>query len=70
MKKVDLHQLLDGKWEDGTRPKDLYAQRIARDPAPHIESIVLGLRAGNRRIENGLVLHACRHAPVTTRNGR
>lgn len=52
-RKNDLHDILRGKWEDGTRPKDLYAQRIAKHPASHVESIVLGLRAGNRRVENG-----------------
>ncbi len=53
MKKVDLHRLLDGKWEDGTRPKDLYADHVAARPETYVETIVAGLDAPGRRVQNG-----------------
>ena len=53
MAKVNIHELLEGKWEDGTRPKDIYALYVSKRPSDFSEAIVRGLRAGNRRIENG-----------------
>ena len=53
MKKVDLHKVLDGKWEDGTRPKDLYKLYISEHPEKYSETIAEGLRGDNRRIQNG-----------------
>jgi hypothetical protein len=50
---VDIHKLLDGKWEDGTRPKDLYSEHVGKQPSAYIDAIISGLRSGNRRIENG-----------------
>jgi hypothetical protein len=48
-----IHKLLEGKWEDGTRPKDIYSQLVSKKPAIHVEAIISGLTSGNRRIENG-----------------
>ena len=50
---LDLHQTLDGKWEDGTRPKDLYAAHVGKRPKTFVKQLISGLRAGNRRVENG-----------------
>ncbi|MBN2496150.1 MAG: hypothetical protein JXR96_16275 [Deltaproteobacteria bacterium] len=48
-----IHALLDGKWEDGTRPKDVYALYVSKKPQAHVEAVVRGLRADSRRIQNG-----------------
>jgi HEAT repeat protein len=40
-------------WEDGTRPKDLYAQRISRDPEAHLPVLLTGLRSEEARVRNG-----------------
>jgi len=50
---IDLHEILDGKWEDGTRPKDLYAEHVSKRPRAYVKQLIAGLDAGNRRIENG-----------------
>ncbi len=50
---IDIHASLDGKWEDGTRPKDLFAEHIRKRPEKHVAAIVSGLGSGNRRVENG-----------------
>jgi len=48
-----IHELLEGKWEDGTRPKDIYSRLVSKKPASHVETIISGLTSGKRRIENG-----------------
>ncbi len=50
---LDLSEILAGKWEDGTRPKDLYAEQIAQRPGGYVKRILAGLCCGNRRVENG-----------------
>ena len=52
-KTVDIHSTLAGKWEDGTRPKDLYAQHITTAPEKYVDIIICGLTCGDRRVENG-----------------
>ena len=48
-----LHQTLAGKWEDGTRPKDLYAEHVSKRPKTYLKQLLAGLSAGERRVENG-----------------
>ena len=53
MKKVDLTQLLDGKWEDGTRPKDLFSLYVSKDPSSYVDVMVKGLQSDRRRVQSG-----------------
>ncbi|MFW9798917.1 MAG: hypothetical protein ACFFD9_00625 [Candidatus Thorarchaeota archaeon] len=53
MTKVDIHTLLKGKWEDGTRPKDLYASHISANPLDYLEDILQGLSSEERRVQSG-----------------
>ncbi len=53
MPKVDIQKALDGKWEDGSRPKDLFERHVARDPAAFVAAIVAGLSSGQRKVQNG-----------------
>jgi hypothetical protein len=50
---IDIHASLAGKWEDGTRPKDLYARHVREQPEQYVGAIVSGLGSGSRRVENG-----------------
>lgn len=50
---VDIHELLDGKWEDGTRPKDLFSLFISKDPSDYAPVIIEGLKSGSRRVQSG-----------------
>jgi hypothetical protein len=50
---VDIHACLAGKWDDGTRPKDLFARHIRERPEKHVAAIIAGLSSGSRRVENG-----------------
>jgi hypothetical protein len=49
----DIFKLLDGKWEDGTRPKDVYNLYISKNPEEYIEKIIEGLQSDTRRIQSG-----------------
>ncbi len=49
----DIITLLDGKWEDGTRPKDLYGLHVSRDPANYVDTIIDGLSSEKRRVQSG-----------------
>ncbi len=53
MSKVDIHRVLAGKWEDGTRPKDLYASHISTNPSEYLEHILQGLSSEERRVQSG-----------------
>jgi hypothetical protein len=53
MVKVKLLELLDGKWEDGTRPKDLFSLHVSKAPATHVADIVTGLGSDNRKVQGG-----------------
>jgi hypothetical protein len=53
MATVKLHELLDGKWEDGKRPKDLFERHVSKAPAAYVDSIVAGLSSDKRRVQNG-----------------
>jgi hypothetical protein len=49
----NLHELLAGKWEEGTRPKDLYARLVKPKPDDHAAQIVTGLVSTDRKVRNG-----------------
>ncbi|MHA1936201.1 MAG: hypothetical protein ACW97A_13065, partial [Candidatus Thorarchaeota archaeon] len=49
----NIHEILRGKWGDGTRPKDLYGIYISNDPSQYLKVIVEGLSSNERRIQSG-----------------
>ncbi|MHA1904077.1 MAG: hypothetical protein ACXADL_10455 [Candidatus Thorarchaeota archaeon] len=49
----NIHEILRGKWGDGTRPRDLYAIHISSDPSQYLKVIVKGLSSDERRIQSG-----------------
>jgi hypothetical protein len=49
----NILELLDGKWTDGTRPKDLYELYISKNPAAYTETIVAGLHSEKRKVQSG-----------------
>ncbi len=53
MASLDLQKVLEGKWEDGTRPKDLFERHVSKDPARYVADIVGGLSSAERRVQNG-----------------
>ncbi len=53
MARIVISELLDGKWEDGTRPKDLYELHISKSPATYVADIVAGLGSENKKVQNG-----------------
>lgn len=53
MNKLSLQQALSGKWEDGTRPKDLFAKHVARDPSRFVDQIIDGLGSPVKRVQAG-----------------
>lgn len=50
---VDIQGLLAGKWEDGTRPKDLFSLCVAGAPEDYAPAIIAGLRAPQRKVQSG-----------------
>ncbi|MFQ5831338.1 MAG: HEAT repeat domain-containing protein [Candidatus Thorarchaeota archaeon] len=53
MTKVDIHRALAGKWEDGTRPKDLYNMHISEKPTAYLDDIIKVLDSEERRVQSG-----------------
>jgi hypothetical protein len=53
MTKADIHRVLAGKWEDGTRPKDLYKMHISEDPSVYLNDIIKGFGFEKRRVQSG-----------------
>jgi|WetSurMetagenome_2_1015567.scaffolds.fasta_scaffold581584_1 hypothetical protein len=53
MARIDILAVLDQKWEDGTRPRDLFAAHVAPDPAAYVTDLVAGLDAKSARVRNG-----------------
>lgn len=53
MTSLDLDSVLRGKWEAGTRPKDLFESHIAEHPREHVDDIIAGLSSKNRRVQGG-----------------
>lgn len=50
---IDLVETLSGKWEDGTRPADLYKNHVAPEPNAYVTQIVDGLRTAPRKPQSG-----------------
>jgi hypothetical protein len=48
-----IHQLLAGKWEDGTRPKDVYALYVSKTPEVYLDAIIRGLQSPEARVRAG-----------------
>ncbi len=53
MKPDEIHETLAGKWDDGTRPKDIYALYISKNSKPFIKIIINGLSSDTRRVQSG-----------------
>jgi hypothetical protein len=49
----DILKILDGKWTDGTRPRDVYNLYVSKNPAEYIGTIIAGLHSKKRKIQNG-----------------
>ncbi|MHA2135508.1 MAG: hypothetical protein ACW99J_16740 [Candidatus Thorarchaeota archaeon] len=49
----DILSILDGKWTDGTRPKDLYNSYISKNPTEYLDMIVEGLNSSKRKVQSG-----------------
>ena len=45
--------ILSGKWEDGTRPKDIYTEYISENRREYLPVIIDGLGHGDKRVQNG-----------------
>ena len=50
---IDILRILSGKWEDGTRPKDLFAAYVALAPEVYVQQIINGLGSKEKRIKAG-----------------
>ncbi|MFN2115501.1 MAG: hypothetical protein ACK2T6_07280 [Anaerolineae bacterium] len=53
METIDVVAVLSGKWEDGTRPADLYDQHVATDPEAYLPRILDGLRSSSGKPQSG-----------------
>ncbi|MBN2334384.1 hypothetical protein JXL21_02415 [Candidatus Bathyarchaeota archaeon] len=49
----DILVALEGKWGDGTRPKDLYTQHVLGSPTEYLPVILEGLSSDAKRVQNG-----------------
>jgi hypothetical protein len=49
----DLLSILEGKWGDGTRPADLYADHVAARPGAYVDAILAGLASKQKRVRAG-----------------
>ncbi|MBN2529663.1 MAG: hypothetical protein JXR76_24955 [Deltaproteobacteria bacterium] len=52
-KKVDIYHLLKGTWDDGTRPKDIFASIVRDHSKAYVSEIIAGISCGESKIENG-----------------
>lgn len=50
---TDILSALDGKWEDGTRPKDLFERWIAKNPQAYVDTVMQGLGGKVKKVRNG-----------------
>lgn len=50
---IDIFETLRGKWEDGTRPKDLYTEHVSKNPEAYVETLIKGLDSGDKRVQSG-----------------
>jgi hypothetical protein len=49
----NILELLDGKWTDGTRPKNIYELYISKNPADYTEKVIAGLNSEKRKVQSG-----------------
>jgi len=49
----DILSLLDGKWEEGTRPADLYERVVAKRPGNYVDILLEGLASKKKRQKAG-----------------
>ena len=49
----DILILLEGKWEEGTRPANLYERRIAPRPKDYVDALLEGLASKKKRVQAG-----------------
>ena len=75
----DILKLLEGKWEPGTRPANLYERLVLPRPAAYVDVVLQGLASKNKRVQGGCAELASRlsadhpellypHIGVFTRN--
>lgn len=50
---MNLHEVLRGKWTDGTRPKDLYRLYVAEEPEKYLDQLLSGLDSDEKRVQSG-----------------
>jgi len=50
---IDIREALAGKWEDGTRPADLFARYVQPDPAAYLQPVIAGLDDGRKKVRSG-----------------
>ena len=50
---IDVLEALSGKWEDGTRPKDIYEMYVVESPEKYVDIIVEGLGSPQRKVQSG-----------------
>ncbi len=50
---MEIFEALRGKWEDGTRPKDLYTEYVSKNPGAYLEKLIQGLDSEERRVQTG-----------------
>jgi len=50
---MNILELLDGKWTDGTRPKDIYEFYISKNPSDYVKAIIEGLSSEKRKVQSG-----------------
>ena len=53
MARINILEMLNGKWGDGTRPKDLYNLYISNEPMKYIGHILDGLKGEKRKVQSG-----------------
>lgn len=49
----NIIDLMRGKWQDGTRPKDVFRLHVAKNPSDYVDVIIDGLSSDNARVQNG-----------------
>ena len=54
----DIHGLLAGKWENGTRPKDVYALYVSKTPEAYLDTIISGFQSPEARVRDGCTILA------------
>lgn len=50
---MNIYETLRGKWEDGTRPKDIYSEYVSVEPEKYLDELLAGLDSTERRVQTG-----------------